>query len=269
MSDRQNPSASFWFMLVIIAIGLVVAVTTIFVGYTFSPKPLGFLSWVTIGFLCLVELLATVLGINSLAGRGRKRRPSGAILMISYGVVVGYTALGLVSIIGYALIRDDAGAGDGRFTAVLTAETVLAFVILTLLYAHDFFLGSVSAAVTKRRDHHAAEGRSVRSVLSVLQNLTLSDPDLLARRDALVKRLQSLETALGHSHGGGLGSREEGWQHPRDPAAEQMVDDAVGGLNATAAHLASAGPEAVGPDLEVMERFAAQLRDAADRLQLL
>ena len=264
--NEQSRAASFWFMLIILGIGLLVAVTTIFVGHTISPKPLGFIAWTTIGFLCFVEFLFTILGVNGLVGRRRRRRPSGVVLVISYYIVGIYTAVGLVSIILYSVGRSESGSGDRSFMAILMAETVLAFVIVVLLYAYDFFIASTSQAQMERREHHAGESRSVRASLAALGNLTLSDPPLLQRREALVKKLQKAETALAHSHGGGIGSREGGWQHPADPAAEQAVDEAVNGLGYVSSKLAA--PAEVAQTLAEMDGLANQLQSALDRLQL-
>ncbi len=49
MSEQQK-SASFRFMLVILAIGLLAATTTIYVGYTLCDEKPGFMAWMTIGF---------------------------------------------------------------------------------------------------------------------------------------------------------------------------------------------------------------------------
>ena len=266
--DENAKTASFWFMLVILAIGLVATVTTIYVGHALTDPP-GFMAWMTIGFLCFIEFLVTVLGINGLVGKRRRRRPSGAILIVSFGVVGIYAAIGLLSIIVYNVLRDSAGSDDSRFVAVLVAETVIAFIIVTLLYAYDFFIASASQALIDAREHHAAGGRSIRSVLGALKSLQLAEPELLQGCERLTKKLQRLETALAHSHGGGVGSREAGWQHPRDPNTEAMVDNTVGGLNAAGARLTAMGAEGAATAIEEMDRLAAQLESALDSLQLL
>jgi hypothetical protein len=190
------------------------------------------------------------------------------VLLITYGIVGTYTAAGLLSIIIYSAVRSDSGSGDVKFVVVLVAETVLAFLIATLLYAYDYFLASTSQALTERREHHGEKSRSIRATLRTVGNLVLTDVELLRRRNALTKHLQRLETALGHSHGGGVGSREGGWQHPRDPESEAELDHAVDALNAVGGRLASADPAELPPLLDEMERLTAALDSAADRLQL-
>jgi hypothetical protein len=267
MSDQQK-AASFRLMLTILGIGLLAAITTIYVGHTLCDRNPGFMGWMTIGFLCLIEFLATILMINGLFGKKRRRRPSGAILLITYGVLGAYAVLGLVSIIGYSAIRDGDGSGDSSFVAILIAETVLAFIAVAIFYAYDFYVASSSQELLGRREHHAVKSRSLKGALVVLNELVLTDAGLLQRRDVLVKKLRAFETALGHSHGGGVGSREGGWQHPLDPGADQAIDDSVSKLNSVSGRMVSEGAD-VAQLIAEMERTATGLHSALNSLQLM
>jgi hypothetical protein len=255
-------------IVVLIAIGLVSSVTTIVVGYMIGPTPLGFIGWLLIGFLCFIELLLCIIGINALVGRKRRKRPSGAVLLITYGVVFVYAGVGLTSIILYSVVRPETGAGDRSFLAILLAETVLAFIIVTIFYAYDLFLASASETMIRARDHDLDSSRTVRGILAALSDLVLSNEDLLARRERLVKKLSKAETALAHSHGGGVGSREGGWQHPDDSEAVAAADDAIRGLDGTSTLLAGEDEEGLARRFDDLERLTARLADALRRMEL-
>ena len=159
------------------------------------------------------------------------------MIVASWLVLVIYGFVGAASIMIYSLIRDANDPADKAFAAVLMIETALAFLFVLLLRSWDLFFQAGQPPIAARRKEHRARGLTLQPLLGRLRTLTCPDPAQGVRLDKIVKRLDVVQSALLHSHGGGVGSREAGRTHALDPAVESemsavltQLDNAVGGL---------------------------------------
>jgi hypothetical protein len=251
-------------LIVIVALLTLVSVgATIGVSYLVAPSPRGFVANVATAFAVMVETAIGLLMVGSLLAR--RSGVGGAGTGILVGTVVVYAIGGFVTIGAYALLRDGDENANWLWAALLV-ETALIFVAAGAFWGTADAIANSEAPILQRRADHAATGRMVRDAASRLRGVTLSDDDQMVRADQLVKRLDALATALTHSHGGGIGSREGGMQQPVDPGAEQDLAAAAQALAADSARL-TPGAE-VAPTLERLHAEADRLRSAAARLGL-
>ena len=196
---------------------------TILIGYVVTEPPRGFMYWVAVGFLCLVEFLVGALAINQFSRASCQYKPSGAILVISYAIIGSFAVTGIVAITIYWLIRDENGSHDAIFTAVLMILTVCWFGIAALLYANDLRSQVQMKPVLEKREEHRSFAISLSPILSQIRSLDLKNDSQRSQLDRLQKKVETLSTALKHSHGGGLGSIEAGRSHPLDPRQEEII----------------------------------------------
>lgn len=261
------------FILTVLGLGLLAMVATVYVGHELTRpaegQARGFLVWFAIGFLCFLELAATLLLTTGLVRRRTQGRgPSGAAVQIILRLLVLYALVGAASIAVYSLIPGHTGDTDRTFVALMIAELVVAFIVAAVVYGHDLSMRSTITPVLEKRRQHAAKARSIEGVLAALAAAPLTADALRLRRETLTKKLQALNVALAHSHGGGVGSKEAGLAHPDDPAAEETLDATLAEMMRAAMTLLAADAAAAETTLAALERLAAQVQAAVDALDL-
>jgi hypothetical protein len=262
MTDGR-PAASTKLLAIVGVLTFVSVAATIGVSFLLWPSSARtFPVNVGTAFLALVE---TVIGLL-VAGSALRRRgagPGGAATPVLLAIVVIYAVVGFVSIGAYSLLRRD-DQHEGWLWAALLAETALAFLVCGSFWGAAEVVAAAEAPALARRAEHAGLARQVREAVVRLRALTTQDPVEMRKADALVKRLEAIESALAHSQGGGVGSREGGGSRPSDPSVEQDLASAAQMVAADAASLGS------GTDTGVaLDRIAAgteRLRSAVDRL---
>jgi hypothetical protein len=272
-SEAEVSRKSLPFTFVILGAGLLAMVTTVYVGHELTRpaegEARGFLTWFAIGFLCFIELALTLMATNALvrrqtAGRG----PSGAAVQITVRIILIYAAVGLVTIALYAVVPGRDGSSDRTFVAIMIGELVIALIVAAVVYGHDLSMRSTMAPVLEQRREHAAKARSLQSVINAVVSAPLTGDALRLRRETLVKKLENLNVALAHSHGGGVGSKEAGLQHADDPAAEQTLDAACTEMIRLSMQLVATDAAGAESTLASLERLAAQMQVAVDTLEL-
>jgi len=216
---------------------LVAASVTIAAAFLLVEKDRGFLFWLTTGFVILVELIAYSFALGLLTSKLRKDQVSTPMIVASWVTLAIYAFVGTTSIIIYALIRDVDNPADHAFAAVLMIETAVAFLLVLLLRSWDLFFHASQPPIGSRREEHHAKGMTLQPLLGRLRTLNCPDPSQGVRLDKIAKRLDVVQSALIHSHGGGIGSREAGRTQALDPAVETEMSavlvelqDAIKGL---------------------------------------
>ena len=268
MSKESRSPAGVKFVLLVLALTGVAIGATAAVAYIFSSPPRGTMFWFVTVFLCAVEFLAGILAVNILALSRAKYRPSGAILAITYVMVLLYAASGLIATVVYLALRSKSGSGDGKFLAVFLLITLLWFIIVAVLYAQDLFSQDTTRAVTEKRADHDRRARSLKTTLSKIRAVRTDDDNLRARLAVLAKRLEGAETALAHSHGGGVGSWETGKAHPLSPEDDKVLAECIDNIGEIADRIPLRDLEEVGAAISEMETCATRLSSKVDALDL-
>jgi hypothetical protein len=274
------------FSLAAVGLGVTLAVMLATVAFVLlvTEPPRSTLTWTTMGFILFVEFLAGTLGVNLLSRQRCRHKLSGAAVVVSYAVLTAYALAGLIAIVVYSFVRDDQNPKDGAFSGVLILLTVLAVCAVVIVYAYDLFFHVQMEPVLAKRQEHSKQGTTIAEAIRALSNTDAPNSELLVRRGKLVKRLEAMETALSHSHGGGIGSEAmetalshshgggigsiEGWRtHADDPDAERKLRSTAARLDELAHELPSE-PEAYAAALSEIEKTTQVLEGAIARLSL-
>ena len=266
MSKESRGPAAVKFVLLVLGLTGVAIGATAAVAYVFSSPPRGAMFWFVTVFVCVIEFLAGILAVNILALSRAKYRPSGAILAITYVMVMLYAASGLIATVVYLALRREDGSNDSRFLAVFLLITLLWFIIVAVLYAQDLF--SQDTTRTEKRADHDRRARSLKTALSTIRAVRTDDDKLRARLAVLAKRLEGAEIALAHSHGGGVGSWETGKAHPLSHEDDKVLAECIDKIGEIADRIPLGNQEEVGPAISEMETCASRLSSKVDALDL-
>jgi len=255
------------FIGTIIGLTALTLLATVVFGYLVSAPPRGFMFWVSIGFVCTIEFLVGTLYINIYARNHCEYRPGGAIQAITYGIVGVYAVLGLISIILYGAARDATGGSDGVFAAIMLVLTTISFIAAVLLYAYDLHSQSLAKPMSDKRSEHRGYAVSLVPAFQALREITTDDYGFRRRLAIVEKKIQVVEVALSHSHGGGLGSWESGSTHPISPDQDQIIREGVCAIQHALSKICSASDvtEVVVAELE---RCVSELALAVDQMEL-
>ena len=261
---QGNSHRGPYMMVVLTGLAILAVATPMTVAMLVTEAPRGFIFWMLTMFLCFAELAIYGLAMGALAAKAGKPRTSGASAILLWMIVAAYLAVGLVTILIYWAVRDSENPPDKVFAAIFGAITVAFFILAGLVRTWDLYFQGMERPVMERRAEHARKARSLAPLMARIRALPLEGDDRVLA-DRMVKRLETAETALKHSHGGGLGSHEGGAQHVVDPAAEADMDARIDDLDGVVAQLESGGVDADGlAKLESVARSVEALVTALD-----
>ena len=229
-------------MFVTILVGLLIA--------NFSPS---FMFWIAIGFLCLIEFIAGLFSVNHYARASAQLRPTGATVAIVWVLIGLFTITGFLAIVVYWVIRDGDGSGDSAFAGVLIALTTGWSIIAIILFSHDLKHQAVNQPVMATRAEHRRQAHSLVASLVLLKGITVNDNRNRVRLDHLVKKLEMIDTALSHSHGGGVGAWEDVGGGDDSPSASDDIRTAVERIVELIQRAGSTSPDDLAPCLESLE----------------
>jgi hypothetical protein len=256
------------FLLTILGLTALAILATILIGYFVTTAPRGFMVWVTVGLLCTVEFLVGILSVNSLLTERSQYRPSGATVAITMGIVGLFAASAIVSLVVYRSIRDAGGTRDGSFLAVLIGIIVFWFIVAALIYSWDLRTQAVSRPMGEKRAEHRDLARSLSPVLSAIRSVRTEDDDHRSRLSVLTKRLEMIDVALAHSHGGALGSRETGRSHPAAPDQDRAIQDGIALIDGIVPRLSGRPSSDVDAALTELEQCVTRVLAAVNALEL-
>lgn len=228
MEATRNPKSLM--MMIIVAIMFIIVVgVTIFAAMSFVRQPdRGFLFWATTGFILFIETV----GFAFIAGLISGSRTTTPVIAASWTVLIVLAVVGIASIAIYHAMRDPNAPADQAFGAILAIEVSLAIVIVLFLRGWDTYFNAAAEPIAIQRKEHATRGRSLQGLIIRMRGLSWADHELARRADTLLKRLDSAQTSLSHSHGGGAGSREAGKAQAVDPAADSQLQSLLADLDA-------------------------------------
>lgn len=264
MSDAR-PAGASKLMVVVGALTLVAVGATLGVSALVSPSPRSFVADVATGFVCLVETVIGLLIVGSLARR-RGAGAGGASTAVLVAVTVAYAFVGFATLSVYAVIRGGRDADGHGLWAVLLVETAMAFIAGGAFCGAADAVAGAEAPALARRAVHAELAREIRVAAARLRAMTTREPAEMKELDAVAKRLDVIESALAHSSGGGVGSREGGGSRASDPAVEEDLALATRALAADAALVAPGADLAAA--LHRVAVDADRVRSNVDRLGL-
>jgi len=262
-SGIQNESP-LKFLLAIVGLTAFAMVMTTGIAYLVTSPPREFMFWIVVGFLCTIEFMLGILYVNTFARDRCEYRPSGAILSITYGIVGAFAITGLISISIYALVRDEQGSKDGIFSGILMALIVSWFIIAFFLYAYDLHSQSFDRPAQKKRAEHQSHSRNLRHILQSLRNIR-TDSDLQRKGlEISIKKMEMIDAALAHSHGGGVRSWESRRQRPVTPENDNVIQNGIDLLFSILPKLSKSNPEDRDAAFEELEQCIAQISMAVD-----
>lgn len=267
METSKNPRSVY--MIAVTSVMFLVSVcVTLVAAFLLVEQDRGFLFWLTVGFVVLVELVAFSFTLGHLTARLRKDRDQVSVPMLvaSWVTLVTYTFVGAASIIIYALTRDINDPADKAFAAVLMVETAIAFLLVLLLRSWDLFFRAGQPPIQNIRQEHRASGLTLQPVLGRLETMARRDPTLAISFEKIAKRLNIVQSALLHSHGGGIGSREAGVANGIDPAVETEMRDRLAKLSEAVETFD--GGDHDGQQIAQIESLAEQLQNSVAALDL-
>lgn len=262
---KQSPVK---FLLMIIGLTALAMLATALIGYFVTSPPRGFMVWVVVGFLCAIEFLAGILSVNILTKARSQYRPSGATLAITYGIVGLFAASALSSIVIYWSIRDANGTKDGAFIAILMGIMVFWFIVAALVYAYDLHSQITARPAIQKRAEHREFARSLNPILLAVRSVKTDDDERRNRLSIITKKLEMIDVALGHSHGGGLGSWEAGRSHPVAPEQDQVIQDGIGMMGGILPRLSKGTSVDVEAALSEFEECVQRVSTAVNSLEL-
>lgn len=266
MSDNAPDKwVAFRFVALILGVTVLVMGATLGVGMLVTTAPRGIMFWYGWGFAMFVEFLIGMFTANLFARQRSRYRPSGATMMMVYIVIAIYAVLGMASILVYVGLRDENGASDPIFFAVMIVVSLIAVVLVAVVYGYELFFQGKMAPVLEKRREHAGKALDLGIVLSTLQSGRAPTDELITRRGRVAKRLEAVQTALAHSHGGGVGSYEGGRGHELDPAAERELASAAAQIEELA-HSLPAEADGYAEGLAQLERLTTKMENAVTRL---
>ena len=268
MSQGPPKSGAVRFIVLIAGLTALAICTTIVIGYLVTSPPREFMFWVVVGFLSTVEFLAGILAINNLARMRHAYRPSGAVQAITYGTVGAFAVSGFISIIVYLSVRGPLETGESVFGAVMMGITVFWFIIAALLYAHDLRTQEVSGPTSDQRLEHHSYASSLEPILASIRAVSTGDDAQRKRLSVLTKRLETIEAALAHSHGGGIGSWERGQAHPSSPEQNQSIAQAVAAMSSIASRILTGTTAGNDSAIDELEGHVTALDTAVEALEL-
>lgn len=268
MTTEMSKQSPVRFLLTIIGLTALAMLATALIGYFVTSAPRGFMVWVVIGFLCAVEFLLGILSVNSLTKARAQYRPSGATIAITYSIVGLFFISGLLSIVIYWSIRDTNGTKDGSFIAVLIGIFIFWFVIAALLYFYDLHTQVVARPVIEKRAEHRKYARSLNPILLAVRSIKTDNNDHRSRLSVITKKLEMIDVALAHSHGGGLGSWEAGRSHPPAPEQDKVIQDGIEVLGCIIPRLSTGTSVDIDAALSEFEQCVTRVSVAVNSLEL-
>ena len=267
MTERAGNASATKFVILLIVLTVLVMGTTVTVAHLLTAPPRGYVYWVVVEFLCLIEFLTGMLVVNQFARARSKHQPSTPAVLAAWSILAVYAVAGLGVIFAFAAIRPEDGGGDVKFAAVFLALTVVLFVAAAFIYGFDLFAEGRERVIDEGRAAHKAEALSVRAAVLGLRQVETGDGPRMVRVDRLVKRLETIEQALAHSHGGGAGARE--LRRPEtDPAAQSRLSGRVAEIVAAAPALPSAPEAELDARLKTLEVAVSDIEASLVTLQL-
>lgn len=266
MPPTERSRAGFMIAMVslmfLIAVGVTIAAALLFV----VEHDRGFLFWVTTGLLVFIELVAYGFTLSLLLARAGAPKVSTPMVVASWRILILYALVALISIIIYSMIRDKLHPSDRIFATVLMIETALGLLGVMLVRSWDLYFQANEQPMLAQREAHRTMARPLGPVLERLRAIRLADPPMAVRLGRLMKRLETVEQALSHSHGGGVGSREAGATHPGAPDTQELSAQGIADLDAVATGLeAGTNSDAF---LAEGEKLAARLQGGVSALEL-
>lgn len=242
MEQARNPRSTStslaitgMFLLAVIAAGIII--------YLLTSPPRGFMTWVVGVFTYIVLFLAYASVMGAQLGKDKTERTSGAMRIILRVVVVGYVIAGILAIAIYAAIPDHTKTTDLNFSLILGVITILAFLVGGGLRLRSLNLQGEMREARETRQEHLVQALTLRPVTARLRSVKWQDDDLISRSARAVKRLETIETQLAHSHGGGIGSREGGRMHANSPDFNEKMERHMMSLDLIISGLERGGPE--------------------------
>ncbi len=266
MTDSERTGGRQLALLVLVLTAVVMGVTVVTL-YFVSPPPMGFVRLALMWFLCGVELIVGLMAMNALAPGARGERTSGALMANLSLLLVRYAVVGLIIIVLYSLFRSRDGSGDSLFCLFFFGGSTLYFALLVFTYGWDRAFAKESHRINEARAEHRDFATPLSAAARRLRSLTPADPGALVRVQALVKRIDTARTALQHSHGGGVGSRE---QQARVDLAQHnaALDAAVGRVSDVSAAASAAAGEALQAAMNDLDGAVADLEARLEAARL-
>jgi len=222
--------------------------------------------WVGVGFLCATEFLFGVLTVNIFARAKCQYRPSGAVLAITYKMVGAFAMSGILSIVVYWIVRDKDGTKDGLFTAVLMAITTFWFIVAFLLYANDLRTQAADRPAQEKRGEHKGYARNIKAALIGIRSVRTDSVERRRSLEVIAKKLEAIDVALSHSHGGGASSWEAPPSCSSNAGQDQVIQASIGTLESLLPELCKSGCTEFGPVDAELEQCVARLSSAVNAL---
>ena len=224
-SELRKPDLMF--LAAIVGGGLLLILGTLGIAFIAIPPPRGLMFSLAATFVVGAEVVAVLLILNVYARRFSDYQPSGAANSIVFGLVCLYAVGGIVGLIVYAIIRHNVEEPpDGMFAAFLIGLTLLCFLAALAITAHDLRSQAEDKPTLESRRQHKDYSKLLDKSILNLSTLAVNDSSARQVLLSLSKSLDKSNTALKHSHGGGLRDTLSG-----TPALEQELITACVELN--------------------------------------
>ena len=264
---NSNTRASGRVFTVLGITALAIAATLMMV-FVFTEPPRGFVPWAIACVLTLIEATACAFVLTGTTQAKSPLRLS-SVVWIGLSVLLGfYAVVEILSIIVYSSMRDHTSNSDVRFLAVLILETVVFFIVGAALACYDKSERVAEQPALARREMDSDAASSIREALDALRRFNPTDSQVMRRAEILSKRLYGAQTALEHSHGGGLGSYEQPVSPESGDATRRETAELVAALCGESAGLASHAPSEAIRSLTAMEEHVVRLENIVRKLGL-
>ena len=236
---------------------------TLLLAFNIFTEPRSTLVLAGITFVCWVELLLGIM-IGAFLVKGYFGNGfSGAITAILVKVTTLYGLIGIITIAAFAFFPETPER-DNLFGATIFFESVLFFAAGTALIYFDSRYQADQNRVLTQREQHTTKSYDIAGILSSMRNVKTEDPDTLSQLHSLMKKLETAEQCLAHSHGGGLSSEISDFK-----TLDAQIFTAVDNLNRESLSLVNNDSEISGDAILKMEKNANDLHSVLARAKLL
>lgn len=234
----------------------------------FDP-PRNFIFWISIGLIFSLVYVCAVAGENLAVSFSLKLKPSGATIAIMSGIIFLSILSFILCTAVYSALTVSSNEVDIAFAV---AMVVMSFILLTVtasINVRDLCLQETERPAMETRAKHVDLGKSLMRGLSFARHAKIIDDGNLKALAVLIKRLESIQVALAHSHGGGIGSWEIGRLHPQySEQDEQTLQENVAKIVQLLESIAKGGSDESGAMIKELENTVDVVSNKIEALEI-
>jgi hypothetical protein len=268
MAESKPVQVSGKYVTITIVLSVIAILATALIGYFVTSFPRGLIVWSTITLLCVIEFFFCILSINILLTNRSRYKPSGATLAITYGIIFLFGLSDIITIIVYRFLRNFSGTKDTAFIAILIGLMIFWSIIASIIYANDLRTKATFQPVIQKRAEHRQLAQLILPLINTIRSIKAKSDVDRVRLSILIKNLESINTSLSHSHGGGSGSWDSPPLNQIPPNQEKIIQDNIFKISQNLPELSNNDANTYLPPLSEIEQCVTNISSIINNLGL-